>query len=31
MNNLTVFNTEVIPVYETEDGKKVVISRELHE
>lgn len=31
MNNLTVFNTDVIPVYETEDGKKVVIGRELHE
>lgn len=30
MNNLTVFNTEVIPVYETEEGKKVVIGRELH-
>ena len=31
MENLTVFNTDVIPVYETEDGKKVVIGRELHE
>ena len=31
MNNLTVFNTDVIPVYETTEGKKVVIGRELHE
>lgn len=31
MYKLTIFNTDVIPVYETEDGKKVVIGRELHE
>lgn len=31
MNQLTVFNKEVIPVYTTEKGKKVVIGRELHE
>ena len=31
MKNLTVFNADVIPVYETEEGKKVVIGRELHE
>lgn len=31
MNQLTVFNKEVIPVYETDRGKKVVIGRELHE
>lgn len=30
MNNLQIFNQEVIPVYTTEDGKKVVIGRELH-
>lgn len=30
MNNLQIFNREVIPVYTTEDGKKVVIGRELH-
>lgn len=31
MNHLTVFNKEVIPVYTTDRGKKVVIGRELHE
>lgn len=31
MNNLQIFNTEVIPVYETEEGHRVVIGRELHE
>lgn len=30
MNNLTVFNSDLIPVYTTEDGKRVVIGRELH-
>lgn len=30
-NQLTVFNTEVIPVYTTSAGEKVVIGRELHE
>lgn len=28
---LKVFSTEVIPVYETDTGEKVVIGRELHE
>lgn len=31
MNNLTVFNNEIIPVYTTDAGEKVVIGRELHE
>jgi anti-repressor protein len=31
MNNLTVFNSDVIPVYTTDTGKKVVVGRELHE
>lgn len=31
MENLTVFSKEVIPVYETEHGEKVVIGRELHQ
>ena len=31
MNNLTVFSSDVIPVYTTDTGKKVVIGRELHE
>lgn len=31
MNNLTVFNNEIIPVYTTDTGEKVVIGRELHE
>ncbi len=30
-NNLTVFSTELIPVYITDEGKKVVLGRELHE
>lgn len=29
-NNLTVFSKDVIPVYTTETGEKVVIGRELH-
>lgn len=29
--NLSVFNSEVIPVYTTDTGEKVVIGRELHE
>ena len=31
MNNLTVFNTDVIPAYITDTGEKVVIGRELHQ
>lgn len=31
MNNLVVFSNEVIPVYMTDKGEKVVIGRELHE
>lgn len=31
MNNLTVFNNDIIPVYTTDTGEKVVIGRELHE
>lgn len=31
MNNLAVFNIDVIPVYTTDKGSKVVIGRELHE
>lgn len=31
MNNLTVFNNDIIPVYTTDAGDKVVIGRELHE
>lgn len=31
MNNLTVFNNEIIPVYTSDTGEKVVIGRELHE
>lgn len=31
MNDLQIFNTEVIPVYTTDEGSKVVIARELHE
>lgn len=31
MNQLTVFNKDVIPVYTTDRGEKVVIGRELHE
>jgi phage anti-repressor protein len=30
MNDLTVFNSEIIPVYITSEDKKVVIGRELH-
>lgn len=31
MSDLTVFSTDVIPVYTTSTGKKVVVGRELHE
>lgn len=31
MNDLRIFSTDIIPVYETEKGIKVVIGRELHE
>lgn len=31
MTNLTVFNNDIIPVYTTDTGEKVVIGRELHE
>lgn len=31
MNELTVFSSDLIPVYETSEGHKVVIGRELHE
>lgn len=31
MNELIVFNKEVIPVYTTDTGEKIVIGRELHE
>lgn len=31
MENLTIFNTDIIPVYITDEGKKLVIGRELHE
>ena len=31
MNNLSVFNNDIIPVYTTDTGEKVVIGRELHE
>lgn len=31
MSNLTIFNTELIPVYTTDTGEQVVIGRELHE
>lgn len=31
MNELTVFSTDVIPVYTTSTGEKVVVGRELHE
>lgn len=30
MNKLTIFNKEVIPVYVTDTGEKIVIGRELH-
>lgn len=29
MTNLTIFNKEVIPVYTTNEGEKVVLGREL--
>lgn len=31
MNDLTVFNKDIIPVYTTSTGEKVVIGRELHD
>ena len=31
MSSLTVFNSDVIPVYTTDTGEKVVVGRELHE
>lgn len=31
MNNLQIFNRDIIPVYTTSEGKKVVVGRELHE
>jgi anti-repressor protein len=31
MNELTIFNQELIPVYTTDTGEKVVIGRELHD
>ena len=31
MNALKIFNSEVIPVYTSDTGEKVVIGRELHE
>ena len=31
MNDLQIFNKEVIPVYDTDTGEKVVLGRELHE
>lgn len=31
MTSLTVFNNDIIPVYTTDAGDKVVIGRELHE
>lgn len=31
MNELTVFNKDVIPVYTNDKGKKIVLGRELHE
>lgn len=31
MDNLMIFNNEIIPVYTTDVGEKVVIGRELHE
>lgn len=31
MNELTIFSSDVIPVYTTSTGEKVVIGRELHE
>lgn len=31
MNDLTVFSTDLIPVYTTSTGEKVVVGRELHD
>lgn len=31
MNNLQIFNKDIIPVYTTDEGNKVVMGRELHE
>ena len=31
MDDLQIFNRDIIPVYITSEGKKVVIGRELHE
>ena len=31
MNELQIFNSDLIPVYTTDTGEKVVIGRELHE
>ncbi|MVB11146.1 AntA/AntB antirepressor [Caprobacter fermentans] len=31
MNDLQIFNHDIIPVYVTDEGKKVVVGRELHE
>ena len=31
MNDLQIFNRDIIPVYTTDEGKKVVVGRELHE
>ena len=31
MNNLTVIENELVPVYETSTGEKVVYGSELHE
>lgn len=31
MNELTIFNRDVIPVYTTDKGEQVVVGRELHE
>ena len=31
MNELTVFNKDVIPVYTNDKGQKIVLGRELHE
>ena len=31
MNELTIFSSDVIPVYTTSTGEKVVIGLELHE
>lgn len=31
MNNLQIFNSDLIPVYTTDTGEKVVLGRELHE